>query len=158
MWLSLTKPGASRATRFCVMRSERNRAGEQLILTKINSLSNIVFTEKLYKLGENCLKFLKMTWIRDPANSRLFKNPMKVELMSYCLASRLILNGWFTAKKSPGFWEPMMQYIEGNSVWIKLVPKTQFRKFGTCAWFCWRTSQIVHGSCKCNPNSGVTIS
>ena len=28
-----------------------------------------------------------------------------------------------------------MQYIEGNSVWIKLVPKTQFRKFGTWPGF-----------------------
>ena len=43
-----------------------------------------------------------------------------------------------------GFWESMVHNIEGNSVWSKLVPKPQFRKFGTCAWFCWRSSHILH--------------
>ena len=37
----------------------------------------------------------------------------------------------------------MIINIEGKSMWIKLVPKTQFKKFGTCAWFCWRTSQNI---------------
>ena len=34
-----------------------------------------------------------MTWIRGLANSWLLKNPMKVEQMSYCLASWVISNG-----------------------------------------------------------------
>ena len=37
-----------------------------------------------------------MTWNRGPANSWLLKNPMKVELMSYCPASWMISNGWFS--------------------------------------------------------------
>ena len=28
-----------------------------------------------------------------------------------------------------GLWEPMMHKTEGNSVWIKLVPKLKFEKF-----------------------------
>ena len=36
----------------------------------------------------------------------------------------------------------MIHNIEGNFVWIKLVPKSQFWKIGTCAWFCWRTSHF----------------
>ena len=63
-----------------------------------------------------------MTWIRGYANTWLFKNAMKVELMSYCLASRVTSNGWFTVKNEIlGANDTILHNIEGHSVWIKLV-------------------------------------
>ena len=49
---------------FCVMRSERNRAGEQLILTKINSLPNrgikpLYLHREIIEIGRKLFKVFK---------------------------------------------------------------------------------------------------
>ena len=79
MWRSLTKPGTSRATHFSVIRLEHNRTGDWISFTKINFLTfrwikPLYFHRESFKLGEKCLKFLNVTWIRGPANSWLWKN------------------------------------------------------------------------------------
>ena len=51
--------------------------------------------------------------------------------MSYCLANRVISNGWFTVKM--GFLESMILNIEEHSVRVELVPKTLFSIFENLA-------------------------